>query len=345
MPIEALGEVVLCTVGAFYTSYEDSGAFWDDGGQTYGWSGKSVDYMDVDDVADPLIRGRVADGLLSPLLRYVANRDDTQYGWIERRDLWQRRFDLESHAWHRFVDMSRQSGTSLDDYMANVDQGLLVLLEEVRKVAVQYNVIRVGPMPDLWRARGANPPEEYRTARELGSPPVEYAGENRMTAAGDSVFYGNTKVSGAVLEVAQDRGGQDLIVWLGQFTPSTEVRYLDVFDIPDDPSPFSRHGLGDADALALLRGFARRVKDPKPDRAASPSHYLPTQVMTAFLRGLPNGERIDAVRFESSIEPGSENWVVFVGPDGCVDGARTGSPLVMGLDERSPQLRNANEFD
>lgn len=337
--LEAVAEVVFSTIGSFHSTLEESGAYSEDGE----WN---LPVRDIGEVAWPFLWDSVGTDLMAPLLRYIEDRDDTPYGWVDRADMWARRFDLERADWDRFAGTTRTSTTTLDQYMSSIDPRVRKLMKTVFGIVRDSGLIKTGAPPPLWRCRPAETGTDFTTAAQLGTPPAGCGGPNRMTAAGDSVFYASTSQRGAVIEIAQGHQGKTLEVWAGQFTASRHVRYLDTFDIPQDPSPYAPDAVEKSDALAFLRQFAKSVSLPKPEPLPSEhSHYLPTQVFTAFLRGVPKSQRPEAIRYASSLDEMSENWVIFVGQDDCVDGVASSNELQLILTPNSPEKLGSHNVE
>jgi len=311
----------------------ESGAYHDEGEST-------EETHDVQDVVSDWLLEAVENDVIVPLATYVAGRDDTDYGWVRQRDVWGRIYDSEAFDWRTFVIDSRQPqsrvAATLLEHLSSRTRDLLKTVEQVARVAGLFK--RAGP--DLWRCRERRGTEEFRSARELGSPPPEFAGENRMTAQGDSAFYGSTSLSCAAMEVIQARG-DSYELCAGKFSPSRPLYYLDVFDLPTEPSPFASDSRTERDALSFLRHFASSVSEPNDGELR---HYVPTQVFVAFLRASVDELQPDAIRFASSLDTSSENWVVFVDHEHCLDANTVTDALYMLLDHGSVTCSVAAEM-
>lgn len=161
-----------------------------------------------------------------------------------------------------------------------------------------------------------------------------------MTAQGDPAFYGSTTLSCAAKEVVQARG-EGVELCAGKFSPSRPLYYLDVFDLPTESSPFASNSRAELDALSFLRQFASSVSEPNDGELR---HYVPTQVFVAFLRAKVEVFQPDAIRFASSLDTSSENWVVFVDHEHCLDAHRPTDALYVVLDRGSVTCSVATEM-
>jgi hypothetical protein len=337
--LDGVAHVVLGAVARFYTPLGEANTYVnpDDGEWT-------VPVLDTVEVLFEFTQDAVVFDVESPLTDYVVSID-TDHSWVHRSETLDRKFDYDRYEWQSFAGSTRASDATLAGYMATLDPQVQKLLRTVLAIMETGGSIKTGMLPPLWRGRPAGDRGDYTAARELGSPPDGAGGQNRMTAAGDSVFYGSTERRGVVIELVQDKRGQDLPFWVGRFTGSQEVRYLDTFDHGAVLSPYSVGAADIASAHAFLKAFAKSVSQPKPPPGTPSNHYLPTQVFVEVLRRLPEGQTVDAVRYRSSLDPTSENWVVFVDQDHCVDQpASTVSHLLMVLEPGSAVKLNGKDF-
>lgn len=292
----------------FYVTVDESGAYHEEGE----WS-EHVE--DVQETLEDWLHDAVANPVIAPLTRFASTANAVEYGFVRQADLWASLYDRDEAAWRTFLVESRTGdvGRAEADLLAALDPRSVALLERVTRVAGAEGLFKVA-QPCLWRCRAGGQDKDYRSAGDLGTAPAGRASAGRMNAAGHSCFYGSTTERGAILESAK-HGGTAPEFWIGRFEPSRPIYYLDVFEVPDAPSPFAVGAADSHDALTFLRRFAESVSQPNDPN--DEGHYLPTQVFTAYL--LAGIEPPEAIRFASSIDPTSENWVVFVDHEHCID--------------------------
>ena len=186
----------------------------------------------------------------------------------------------------------------------------------------------------LWRAR-YGPERGWRTAADLGPPPSSVdAAAGRMNVRGETLFYGAIEPETAVIE--KSRSSERRALSVGPFFP---IRPLHLLDLTASRLPIP--GIYDAGrhrtrtASMFLHEFAREIAKPV-FRADSP-RYLPTQIVTAYVRtelSAVTGMAADGIAFASSRCPGT-NVVLFVDSAGCAnrDAPVTGGHL-LALDGR-----------
>jgi hypothetical protein len=319
---EDLATVLEDVLEQHYLTVEESGAFHDEGE----WSER---VFDVQEILDEILWNAVGGDVLQPLVQYVAGRNAVAYGFVRKRDVWAGLYDSHEGEWRNFMRRARSGDVeaAAADLTANLNSDLLELFRNIETVARLEGLFR-SASPKLWRCRPGPAEPGYRSAADLGSAPSGHAGANRMTPEGHSAFYGSTSLRGALIEVAKHHG-EDATMWAGRFDPSRPVYYLDVMHAPELPSVFAPGAVATFDALRFLARFAETVSQPND---GEPRHYLPTQIFVAYLLANPAELRPDAIRFASSLEPQSENWVVFADHDHCVDSHAPDGELCMLLD-------------
>ena len=130
-------------------------------------------------------------------------------------------------------------------------------------------------------------------------------------------------------------------MWAGRFEPSRPLYYLDLMDTPELPSVFAQDAADTFDAVRFLVRFTETVSQPND---GEPGHYLPTQIFVAYLLANIDDLRPDAIRFASSLDPQSENWVVFADHNHCLDSQAPDSALYMVLDASAVRFVTSSEM-
>ncbi len=161
----------------------------------------------------------------------------------------------------------------------------------------------------LYRARGHKEGAVHASAEALGAQPLQYAKTaGRMNAPGIVVFYVAEEMETAIAEAT---GGQGAFS-IGTFETLREVTIVDLTRLPPVPSIFED---GPRDSLLFLRQFAREVSQPFEPDAEIHIEYVPTQVVSEFLRHRfrgKDGEPIRGVVYGSAKRPGSKNVALFI---------------------------------
>ena len=166
----------------------------------------------------------------------------------------------------------------------------------------------------LLRARREGCKKYLETPGELGPPPVEEANQsNRMSPAGVPMFYGCEDEDTALAETRSDPG----YYAVGEFEALRSLTLLDLTAIPPVPSLFESVPVGTEiqprRMLKFLHHVAREVSRPIERGDSVHVDYVPTQVITEFVRDLVTSghPRVDGIKYSSSVHPGHVSYVLF----------------------------------
>lgn len=241
-------------------------------------------------------------------------------------------------AWEHFVEVVKHRRRFFYDAIPAVPDGLVPwrrstpvsqILTDIAETATRLGLVHTFSDLRFIRARLHAAGEAPRTAKELGSPPDQFATmANRMSAAGISMFYGAENHGTAERELHLGPGDAGKMITFATFRLSGPAVFLDLFNLPIVPSLFteSREMRG---SVSFIREFAKRVVEPitRDDRAHI--NYVPTQIVTEFFRHAflnhPAG-RVSGIRYRSSLT-GDPCYVVFCDNNQCVEDGEAPSDL------------------
>ncbi len=184
------------------------------------------------------------------------------------------------------------------------------MLEKLGDVIQSCELIRNLPVgTKLFRARGYKEGTNYATPGELGPPPVEFAKTaGRMNAPGIVVFYGALDRRTAAAEAT----GSHLHLSIGEFETLVDLTIVDLTDLPRVPSIFEG---ANRDSLLFLHHFAEEVSQPFEPDADIHIEYVPTQIVSEYLRHRLRAEDSKAVRgvlYRSAKRPDTKNLALFI---------------------------------
>ena len=152
-----------------------------------------------------------------------------------------------------------------------------------------------------------------------------------MSPAGISMFYGCADVPTVVAEIGAHSSGRFAVV--GEFVTTKPLRLVDLASLPPIPSlfdPDEREGFYE---LSFLHSLARDLSAPVVLDGREHIEYVPTQVVTEYLRWLPDS-RTDGILFASA-QNGGVCCVIFCGPEGCADPGKETNETMLRLVENS----------
>lgn len=169
----------------------------------------------------------------------------------------------------------------------------------------------------LYRARMTDSPVELRRqaleepSSELGPAPFDKADSGRMNAQGVSLFYGAFTLNTAVAEVALHSRYDNAIA--GVFETHRPLTILDLTRKPSLPSPFDHAHRDRFMFVRFVDNFVSNITAPVILDGRERIDYVPTQVVTEYLRWAPM-RPIDGIAFPSRADPDGKNVVLFFGP-------------------------------
>lgn len=183
--------------------------------------------------------------------------------------------------------------------------------------------------------RSANQEDVPTRAKGLGPAPPDKTSANRMSPPGISLFYASSDPETAVAEIAGH--GVEPFAAVGRFTSSRKLTILDLTARPTMPSPFDIERRKEALMLGFLEQFVSAITWPVIPDERQHVEYVPTQVLTEYLRLVPDPP-IDGIRLPSS-HTGNATYVMFCGPEAFADLEAEGHPV-----ERHEQHRLADNL-
>jgi HEPN superfamily RES-like protein/RES domain-containing protein len=317
--IQEVAEFIEEGVRRAYGNPDECGMSWDSEDQRY-YPGSTYDTTDL--VSDLVDLPNDDDGKLFDAICYnfdndawcdidqyrLSDHEQLQYSWDHfcRVIKHERRFFFSGHFKYKDDDEIFSPGR---------------LLEIIFEYAETIGLIRKFPCGTrLYRVRqldGAS-----RTALDLGPPPPNKAWQqNRMSPAGIPMLYASEDAETALRETFDQPG----LYTIGEFTTARDATVIDFSQLPRIPSLFEPiHDTMEYDPGKLLV-FLHRLREEfsKPiERDGNKSHieYVPTQVVTEYLRGVRTQEdlNIDGIRYASARHEGSASLVLFCDPHNLI---------------------------
>jgi len=203
--------------------------------------------------------------------------------------------------------------------------GMLDRLQEVFENIHPWTEIRAGTR--FFRARDKH---GWKEAKDLGTPPPEFAKANRMSPEGIGMFYGAFDEETCLREICRVDHGRYHECSLGIFQSTeplvlldlTKVRAVTVFDEMDGRQ---------REYSKFLNHFQRAIAKPvDSDEANYTVEYAPTQILTEFFRHTKVdalGKPVDGIAYNSSTNIGKQCVVLFVDHKECGDPGDTNARL------------------
>jgi hypothetical protein len=151
--------------------------------------------------------------------------------------------------------------------------------------------------------------ERFSKARALGPPPCRFARQNRMSPAGIPMFYGSDDKQTTQAEMPE----LPKFYAIGTFETLRPLRVLDLTGVRA-PSIFDMSEGSDYDWLIFMSEFLRDFSSPIERDDRIHIDYVPTQVITEYLRDAKLGgdPPLDGIKYRSARRKGGICYVLFI---------------------------------
>ena len=191
----------------------------------------------------------------------------------------------------------------------------IMLLKTIAQLSESSGLIRDLPAGTvLWRARTDIPENKTLSKADFYFPPIDCCMQsNRMNPPGISFLYLSSSSNTAKEEVK----GAD--AKFGKFLINKSLKILDLRTSVDVPGIFSPANRDEILGKIFLKEFAKDIMVPVQRDQRVHIEYLPSQVVTEFLRDYEfSGGRIQAIAYGSVVDPDGWNLAV-VSSEGMED--------------------------
>ena len=223
-----------------------------------------------------------------------------------KTDVFEEDIDEElSYAWNTFSQMVKYQKRYTffqDSHFIPQEEWKDDVLTEINQLCCNVLVSILPQGTTIFRGRPNDTGTPRTLFKDLTAPPVEYAKENRMSAAGISMFYGALDSNTPKEEIKNY--DSTAIIDLGEFVTKKELMVIDLFKIPSSISFWMPQYFRE---YKFLKKFHSEIT--KPITKNPGIEYVPTQIFTEYIRFM-NIKHIDGIIYKSSLT-GKKNIVLF----------------------------------
>jgi hypothetical protein len=288
------------------------------------------------DVAYDICAGAVSDDVLQAIFAVITEDDWNEDPGMPRPDVFLRnawnhfREKVKHETRFVFLSIPEQSSPDPDEFTTSETLEKLVDIIQSRGVLTDIPAGRI-----FYRGRMADESESAAyDASSLGSPPHDKASANRMSPAGISMFYGCDDIPTVVAEIGSRTAREFAII--GAFETTRPLQMVNLAALPPIPSLFDSEQREHYYELRFVYEFARDLSEPVVLDGREHIDYVPTQVVTEYMRWLP-AVTIDGILFTSA-QNGGTSCVIFCGPAGCADTGKETDKTILRLRNGSVQI-------
>jgi len=304
---------------------------WDNPANCLGWNGREGGWQGalvydgdelINDIYYDCFNNDEAQEYFADYLRQEEFCKDNPYGLSLDEILkygWEAFSDQVKHKTRYLFNEYREAKSyhSLEDL--EPADFLKALAEQLK----QFNLEKELPRDsDLFRVRIHKEVEQYTLAKELGTcPDIMCKSSNRMSPAGIGMFYGAIEEETALAETVDLDNVKGKVATVATFKNLRGLKLIDLSEkvIPSLPSVFDEDHRARRDAIVFLRNFVKDLIKPIERDGREHYEYVPTQIVTEFLRYFPiYNEPIDGLLYTSSRD-GKIACALFIDNEQCVD--------------------------
>lgn len=286
-------------------------------------------------VAEEVCAGEVSDVVLQAILAVIIDDDWNEDPSMPRpdvylRDAWNNfREKVKHETRFLFLSIPEQSSPDPDEFTTSETLEKLVDIIQSRGALTDIQAGRI-----FYRGRMVDSPESAGyDASTLGSPPPTRASANRMSPAGISMFYGCDDIPTVAAEIGSHTAKRFAVI--GAFETTRPLQMVNLSALPCIPSLFDPEQREHYYELRFLHQFARDLIEPVVLDGREHIDYVPTQVVTEYIRWLP-ALAVDGILFTSA-QNGGTSCVIFCGPEGCADAGKETDKTMLRLKNSSIQ--------
>lgn len=312
VPLDAIAQRVFDAAATRFRSFEEASYF-----EGEAWETPLETVEVVNNIADGAIDAAVA----AEVLNHIAEAIATPKQWFEDDTR-----DQFTYSWEQFAGTVRHEARFV--FIANARPGgenepparLARFLEGLLGYADRrtHMLHTLPPLTKLYRGRMTDDAAKLRAevekspAEKLGAAPPDRAAAGRMSGEGVPLFYGADNVHTAVAEIALHSPYDHAVI--GEFVTHRPITILDFTRNPKVPSIFDLDHQDRRMFAEFVDDFVSAITRPVILDGRERVDYLPTQVVTEYLRWVPS-KRIDGIAFPSRADSRGKNVVLFTGQD------------------------------
>jgi hypothetical protein len=319
-PVYLICDEISATITAYYTDPANVLSY--DSGEG-GYQG--VTYSTYELVTDEFGGWTECDELLNDVVRaFEGDCND----WCDRNHSGLSDFEALHYSWSDFSEQVKHRTRYLflqkiDTLIESSDQiPPREMLDALGEIFQEFRLFYELPQAtDLLRVRVVDANVHPATSADLGTPPREAVkSPNRMSPAGIPMFYAALDEVTAILETYDPIADKGRKIALARFRNSRPLTLLNLTNLPPVPSIFDLSRRPEHPRLAFLESFERDFTKPVDRKTDSHTEYVPTQVVTEFVRHrlrTPADKSVDGILYRSSRAGKSPAVVIFAEPKDC----------------------------
>lgn len=258
----------------------------------------------------------------------------TQEFWTEAEFYGETYTDHLNYTWEAFSDLVkykvRYVFNEVEVKSNNYDSSHkpFLILKDIGRFITQLNLIITVPEKSNFfnqyiffqRARQHKATDKVSACQDIGSAPNNFAGANRFSAEGISIFYGAENEDTAINEVINVEK-KDEFISIGNFYPAKELNLIDLRNIPKIGF-FDTENIKLIEPARFLKMFVESISQKLEKDGNERIEYIPSQIVTEYLRHvLPTSLKrtVHGIVYKSVQNANKDCYAIFADRFQCSD--------------------------
>jgi hypothetical protein len=290
--------------------------FYEDAANFMSYNTREGGYLGETYTPDELIQEQV--GLYAEPFEIIEDIVDSieDIAWAQPDLYHDKPNDNLEYAWKHFKNIIKHKSRYLFS-SDNTDQpDAFLILKEVGKLISKLNIIKTIPAgAKLYRCRQHDFKTNITEFKDITAPSNKKAiYPNRFSPSGISMFYSAFDVDTAIFETVSRTSKHKKWITIAEFETLEDQIIVDFSQLPKIPSIFEIKNKKRYYLILFLHSFVRDITQQIIKDGKEHTEYVPTQVVTEFLRFPFNKNRsnkIMGIIYPSSQNKGSKSSVFF----------------------------------
>ncbi|MBK7587931.1 MAG: RES domain-containing protein [Bacteroidetes bacterium] len=228
--------------------------------------------------------------------------------------------DFYTDEWNYFKEVVKHKARFVfyfdDVFKGYFHSNPILILNNIQSEIIKLNLFKtITPSTAIYRCtQHINKNDVKADGKRIASNPVANCkGQNRMSPAGISMFYGSDDNATCIREVVDFTNLKEPFYTIAKFTPKQNLKLIDLTSFPVLPSIFDSVNNKYRESIMFLKAFAKDLSKHIHKNDTS-IEYVPTQVITEYIKFNPK-LKVDGIIYPSAKDNSISNYVLFMDND------------------------------
>lgn len=237
-----------------------------------------------------------------------------------RRDEFGDEEDFYTDEWNHFKEVVKHKARFVfyfdDVFKGYFHSNPISILKNIQSEIIKLDLFRtISPSTSIFRCTQHKNKDDVKSdGKRIASNPVENCkGQNRMSPAGISMFYGSEDKNTCIKESVDFSYLREPFYTVAKFTPKNHLKLVDLTKFPKLPSIFDSKKNKHIGSIRFLQSFAKDISKPI-SKSDTSIEYVPTQIITEYIKFNPK-LAVDGIIYNSAKDNSIANYVLFMDND------------------------------